>query len=128
MTRGCGAALIFPLVLHIDFFRTKRTLRICSSYSSAIWCKSVVSSEDQDVRLAPFTTVSNDKVPVAAHGPGLPRGVHVVCKGSGGLLAPVLRLPPDPGGVAQDRRRPPHGDIEGGVLAVSRLQNIPWRN
>ena len=51
-------------------------------------------SVDQDVRLAPFTTVSNDKVPVAAHGPGLPRGVHVVCKGSGGLLALVLRLPP----------------------------------
>ena len=34
-------------------------------------------------------TVPDDEVPAAAHGPGLP----IVRKGSGGLPAPILRLP-----------------------------------
>ena len=49
--------------------------------------------EDQSVRLASFMTSINDKVPVVAHGPGLSCGVHDVRRGSGGLLALVLRLP-----------------------------------
>ena len=81
--------------------------------------------EDQGVRLAPFTTVPDDEVSAAAHGPGLAHGVPDVRKGTGGLLAPVLRLPPSLGGVAGGGRWPPRGDIRGGVLEVSWRRNIP---
>ena len=84
--------------------------------------------EDQGVCLAPFTTALDDEVPTSAHGPELPRGVLVVHRGSGGLLAPILRLPYGPSGVIGGGWRPPHGNIKGGVLAVSRRLNIPSRS
>ena len=76
-------------------------------------------AEDQDVCLAPSTTVPDDEVPAAAHGPRLSRGVSAVRKGNGGLLALVLRVPPGPGGVTGGERRPPHGNF-GGILVISR--------
>ena len=52
-------------------------------------------SEDEGVRLAPSMKTLDDEVPAAAHGPGLPRG---------GLVAPVVHLPPSQGGMASGRR------------------------
>ena len=76
-------------------------------------------SEDQGIRLAPATTTPDDKVPTAAHGPELSHRMPAVCKGCGGLLAPVLQLPPGLGGVAGGWRRPSRGDFGGGILEVS---------
>ena len=76
-------------------------------------------AEDQDVRLAPSTTVPDDEVPAAAHGPRLPRGVSAVRKGSGGLLALILCVPPGPGGMAGGERQLPRGNF-GGILVISR--------
>ena len=56
--------------------------------------------EDQSFRLAPRTTTPNDEGATAADGSKLHRGVPTVCRGSGGLLALVLRLPSGPSGVA----------------------------
>ena len=85
-------------------------------------------SEDQGVYLAPATTALDDEVPAAAHGLGLSRGMPAVRKGSGGLLAHVLRMPPGPGSKAGGGRRLPYGDFGGGVLAISRRRNIPSRS
>ena len=84
--------------------------------------------EDQGVRLAPSKTAPDDEVPTIAHGPGLPRGVPAVRRGSGGLLAPVLRLPLGPSSLAGGERRPPLGDFGRGILAVSELRNILSRS
>ena len=86
--------------------------------------ESASTSLDQGVRLAPFNTAPDDEVPTAAHGPGLPRGVPAVSRGSGGLLALVLRLPPGPGGMASSGRQSTRGVYGGGTLAVSRQQNV----
>ena len=85
-------------------------------------------SKDQGVRLAPAPMAPDDEVPTAAHGPELSRRVPVVRKGSGGLLAHVLRMPPSPCGMAGSGRWPPCGDFGGGVLPVSRQRNIPLRS
>ena len=85
-------------------------------------------SKYQGVHLAPSTTAPDDEVPAVTHSPGLPRGVPVVCKGSGGLLTHVLLLPPGLGCKASSERWPPCGDFGGGVLAVSRQQNISLRS
>ena len=84
--------------------------------------------EDQGGCLAPSTITPDDEVPATAHGPGLSCGVLVMCKGSGRLLAPVLRLPPSLGGMEGGRGRPPRGDLEGGFLAVSWQRNILMRS
>ena len=85
-------------------------------------------SEDQDICLAPATTMPNDEVPAAAHGPGLSRGMLVVRKGSGGLLTPILCMSPGPRGMAGGGRRPYHGDFGGDILAVSQRWIIPSRS
>ena len=82
-------------------------------------------SEDQGVRLAPSKTTPDDKVPAAAHGRKLPRGVPTVRRGSGGLLVPVLHMPFSSDGMASGGHWPPRGDFREGILAVSRWQNIP---
>ena len=61
--------------------------------------------EDQGISLAPSTTAPDDEVPAAAHGLGLPRGVPALCRGSGGLVATVVRLPHGPSGMAGGGRR-----------------------
>ena len=76
-------------------------------------------SEDQNIRLAPAMTAPDDEVTAAAHGPRLSRGMPAVCKGCGGLLAPILRLPPGSRGVAGGGSQPSRGNFGGGVLAVS---------
>ena len=81
-------------------------------------------SEDQGIRLALATTKPDDEVPATAHGPGFSHGMPVVRKGSGGLLTSVFHLSPGSGGVARGVRRPPRGDLGGGVLAVSQRWNI----
>ena len=43
MTRGCVAALVSLPGLHTNFFGNRRTRRICSSFSSADGCGSIVS-------------------------------------------------------------------------------------
>ena len=85
-------------------------------------------SENQGVRLAPSTSAPDDEVPSVVHGHGLSRRVPAVSRGSGGLLAHVLRVPPSTGGLADVGLRPSRGDIGGGVLAVSRWRNIPSRS
>ena len=85
-------------------------------------------SEDQGIRLALATTAPDDKVTAATHGPGLFRGLPAVRKGCGGLLAPILRLPPGSRGVAGDGRRLSRSDFGGGVLAVSHWRIIPSRS
>ena len=55
--------------------------------------------EDQSFRLAPHTTKPDDKGTAAANGSELSGGVPTMCRGSGGLLTFVLRLPSDPGSV-----------------------------
>ena len=89
-----------------------------------IGVKASFPSEDQGVRLAPSTMAPDYEIPAAAHGSELPRGVLAVRRGSGGLLAPVLRLPLGLSGMTSDGHRPPHGDFGGDILAVSRWQNI----
>ena len=68
------------------------------------WCSDSMEAsppfEDQSFRLALRTTTPDDEGTVAADGSKLPRGVHTMCWGCGGLLALVLRLPSGPGGVA----------------------------
>ena len=59
-------------------------------------------------------TASNDEVPSTAHGPRLSHGMPAVRKGSGGLLALVLCLPPGLGSVAVDEHRPPCGSLVNG--------------
>ena len=56
--------------------------------------------EDQSFRLAPRTTMPDDEGTAATDGSEVPRGVHTMCRGSGGLLALVLHLPSGLGGVA----------------------------
>ena len=56
--------------------------------------------EDQSFRLAPRTMPPDDEGTVAADDPELSRGVPTMCRGSGGLLAFVLRLPSGSGGMA----------------------------
>ena len=70
----------------------------------------------------------DDEIPTVVYVPGLPRGVHVMRRGSGGLLAPILRLPISPSDMKSDGRQSPHGDFRGGVLVVSWQQNIPLRS
>ena len=84
--------------------------------------------EDQGVYLAPAMTALDNEVPAAAHGLGLSRGMPVGRKSSGRLLAHVLRMSPGPGSVAGEGPRLPRGDFGGGVLAVSRRQNILSRS
>ena len=85
-------------------------------------------SKDQGVCLAPSTSTRDNEVLAATHGLGLTCGVPVVCKGSGRLLARVLRLPLDPGGMLGGGGRLPRGDLGGGFLAVSWWWNIPTRS
>ena len=56
--------------------------------------------EDQSFRLAPRTKTPNDEGTAAVDGSELSGGVPTMCKGSGGLLALVFRLPSGPGSVA----------------------------
>ena len=69
--------------------------------------------------MAHATSAPDDEVLAAVYGPGLSRGMPDVHKDSGGLLAPILRLPPGPSAVASKGRRPSCGDFGGRVLAVS---------
>ena len=85
-------------------------------------------SEGQGVCLAPVTTALDDEVPTAAYGPRRSSRMPVVRQGSGGLPAPILRLPLRPGSVTGGGRRPPRGDIKGGILALSRRRNISSRS
>ena len=85
-------------------------------------------SEDQGVCLAPATTETEDEIPVAEYGTGRSSGMPIVRQGSGGLPALILRLPLILNSVLGDRRRPPCGDLGGGILAVSRRRNIPLRS
>ena len=87
-------------------------------------CKSPPSSEDQGIRLALATMVTDDEVSTTAHNPRFSRGMPVVRKGSGGLLTSVFHLSLGPGGVAGGRNLPRLGDFGGGVLAVSQRRNI----
>ena len=84
--------------------------------------------EDQGVRLAPSRMVSDDEVSTTSHGPGLPHEVLVVRRGSGGLLALVLCLPPGPSGMVGGGCQPPHGDFGGDILAIPWQRNIPSRS
>ena len=84
--------------------------------------------EDQSVRLVPSKTTPDDEVLAAAHGLGLPRGVPAMCRGSGGLLAPILCLPPSPGGMASGGGRLPRGNFGVDILVVSRWHNIQSRS
>ena len=93
-----------------------------------VGAKALSPSENQGVCLAPSTIAPDNEVPAAAHGPGLPNRVSAVRTGSGGLLAPVLRLPPGPGSMVSNGRRPPHGDLGGGVLAISWRRNTSLRS
>ena len=85
-------------------------------------------SEDQGVCLAPATTATDDEILAAAYEIRCSSGMPVVRQGSGGLPAVILRLPLSPNSVARDRRRPSRGDLEEGILAVSRRRNIPSRS
>ena len=69
--------------------------------------------------MAHAMSAPDDKVLGVVYGPGLSRGMPDVHKDSGGLLAPILRLPPSPSVVASKGRRPSRGDFGGRVLAVS---------
>ena len=55
--------------------------------------------EDQSFRFAPRTTPLDDEGTAAADDPELSRGEPTMCRGSGGLLAFVLRLPSGSGGM-----------------------------
>ena len=85
-------------------------------------------SKDQGVCLAPATTTTDDEISAAVYGTECSSGMPVVRQGSGGLPALILRLPLGPNSVAGDRCRPSHGDLGGGILAVSRQRNIPSRS
>ena len=61
--------------------------------------------EDQGACLAFAMTAPDDKVHAGAHVPELSRGMPAVCKGSGGLPAPVLRLSPGSSDVIGDKRQ-----------------------
>ena len=67
--------------------------------------------KDQDIRLVPGTAAPDDEVPAAAHSPGFSHGMPAMRKGNGGLLTPVLHLPPWPGSVAGGERQPPRGNF-----------------
>ena len=86
--------------------------------------KALSSFEDQGVCLAPVTTALDDEVPTAAYGPRRSSRMRAVRQGSGGLPTPILRLPLRPSSAVGGRRRPPHGDIGGGILVVSWQRNI----
>ena len=77
----------------------------------AVSVKAPSPFEDQGVCLAPYKTTPDDEVRATAHGPGLPHGVPAMRRGSEGLVARVIRLPPDPSNMASGRRLPRRGDF-----------------
>ena len=128
MTRGCGEALISQPRLHTDFSGLGGPGGSAPLAEVSLDVEAPSSFEDQGIFLAPPTTTPNDKVPAATHSPKLLSGVLAVCKGSGRLLALVLRLPPGPGGMAGGRGRLPRGDLGGGFVAISLWRDIPTRS
>ena len=105
MARGCGAALASPLG-SIQTSSGLGGLGGSAPLSEMLFGAEVSSpSEDQGVRLAPAMMTPNDKVPAATHGPELSHGVPTMHKGNGGLPAPVLHLPPGPGGMTSYGQR-----------------------